>query len=326
MMKSRVLITGATGFVGPYLADLLLQKDYEVWGSGLPGEKHHLPDGVILRPLNLIHREELLVLLEECRPDTIYHLAAQSSVGRSWQNPLATMQVNLEGCINLLEAIRSLKMNCRVLLIGSGEEYGPVRPEELPIRETQLPDPRNPYSLSKLFQTTTGLYYHRNYGMKIYISRAFNHTGPGQGLGFVVPDFASQIAAIESGKQQDIIRVGNLSARRDFCDVRDVVKAYCNIVEQGKPGIIYNVGSGKAVSVKEILDKLLSLSRMPIEIEIDPDKFRPVDVPVIYGDITKIQEQTGWQPVIAIEDTLKDTLKYWRQELNEETFNPNETI
>lgn len=319
MMKKRVLITGATGFVGSYLAELLLEKNCEVWGTGLPGEKYGLPADTIVRPLDLNRKEDLSSLIKECKPEFIYHLAAQSSVGRSWQDPLQTMQINLEGCINLLEVLHRLKIDCKVLLTGSGEEYGPVQQIDLPIKETRTPDPRNPYSLSKLFQTLTGLYYFNSFGMKIYLARAFNHTGPRQNKGFVVPDFASQIAAIEAGRQEAIIKVGNLSAQRDFSDVRDVVAAYWQILETGQPGIIYNIGSGKPTSIQEILDILISLSEIPVQVEIDPEKFRPIDVPVIYSDISNIKSAIGWQPRINLEETIKDTLNYWRKQIYKET-------
>ncbi|WP_172674172.1 GDP-mannose 4,6-dehydratase [Syntrophomonas palmitatica] len=302
-----------TGFSGPYLAEFLLKQGLEVWGTGLPSQEGNLSPGVILRHADINRIDQILDLLEECRPESIYHLAAQSSVGRSWQEPAETMRVNLEGSINLLEALRKINKACRVLLVGSGEEYGPVSQDELPINESRRPDPKNPYSLSKFFQSMIGLQYFNNYKMDIYLARAFNHTGPGQGRGFVVPDFASQIAAIEAEQQEPVIRVGNLAARRDFSDVRDVARAYWSIMEEGTPGVIYNVGSGRAIAIQEILDYLLYLSPVKIKVEIDPDKFRPVDVPVLYGDISRLRADTNWRPEIPLEKTLKDTLEYWRK-------------
>ncbi len=315
MMKSRVLITGIKGFTGNYLSSYLQEKDYEVWGLGR-NELSALPhSSVCMHYADICSPEEITKVLEECQPDVIYHLAAQSSVGLSWEKPALTMKVNLEGTINLLETVRKLQLSSRILLIGSGEEYGPVESLELPINEEKSPNPQNPYSLSKYFQTLVGMQYFHSYGMNIFFARAFNHTGPGQTRGFVVPDFASQVAAIEAGLQEAVINVGNLSAQRDFSDVRDVVQAYWQIVEQGKPGTIYNVGSGRAIPIQTILDQLLLLSSKSIKIEIDTKKFRPVDVPIIYASISKLYEETGWQPYIELQDTLKDTLEYWRNEI-----------
>lgn len=319
MMKSRVLITGIAGFTGNYLASCLQDTGSEVWG--LDRDKLNPPSSssVSMHYADICNPEEITRVLEECQPETIYHLAAQSSVGLSWQEPALTMKVNLEGTINLLETVRKLQLSSRILLIGSGEEYGPVDSLDLPISEDKMPDPQNPYSLSKYFQTMVGMQYFYSYGMNIYFARAFNHTGPGQNKGFVVPDFASQVAAIEAGLQEPVISVGNLSAQRDFSDVRDVVQAYRKIVEQGKPGTIYNVGSGRAIPIQTILDQLLLLSSKTIKVKIDPKKYRPVDVPIIYASISKFHNETGWQPQIELQDTIKDTLGYWRNEIKKGT-------
>ena len=314
MMKSRVLITGIAGFTGNYLASCLLERGYEVWGLDRSELSGPSSSSVNMRYADICSPEETDRVLEECRPDAVYHLAAQSSVGLSWQEPAMTMKVNVEGTINLLETMYNLQLSTRILLIGSGEEYGPVDSLD-PINEEKLPNPQNPYSMSKYLQTMVGMKYFRNYGMNIFFARPFNHTGPGQNRGFVVPDFASQVAAIEAGFQETVIRVGNLSAQRDFSDVRDVVQAYWQIVEQGKPGTIYNVGAGKAISIQTILDQLLSLSSKAIKVETDPNKLRPVDVPVIYSSISKLHKEIGWQPHIELQDTIKDTLEYWRNEI-----------
>lgn len=326
MMKSRVLITGIAGFLGNYLANCLRDNNYEVWGMDCcDSGGSRLNSSIIMRRGDICSAEEMNLVLEECRPDVVYHLAAQSSVAFSWQEPASTMKINLEGTINLLETVRNLHLSSRILLIGSGEEYGPISPQELPINEDKLPCPQNPYSLSKYFQTMAGMQYFHNFGMDIYFARPFNHTGPGQKRGFVVPDFASQVAAIEAGLQEPVIKVGNLGARRDFSDVRDVVQAYCRIVDQGKPGRIYNVGSGKAIPVQIILDQLLSLSHTTIKVEVDPNKFRPVDVATIYGSIARIKDETGWRPCIEFNNTIKDTLEYWRAKTAKGNDNSNDS-
>ncbi len=315
MMKSRALITGIAGFTGSYLASCLQETGYEVWGLDRPGVYEQHLSNVTMRFADICSPEEITRVLEECQPDIIYHLAAQSSVAISWQEPAKTMKVNLEGTINLLETVHKLNLNSYVLLVGSSEEYGPVFSPDLPISEEKLPNPQNPYSLSKYFQTKVGMQYFYSYGMNIFFARAFNHIGPGQAQGFVVPDFAAQVARIEAGLQEPVINVGNLSAQRDFSDVRDVVRAYYWIVEKGKPGTIYNVGSGQAIAIRAILDRLLLLSSAAIRVEIDSKKFRPIDVPVIYASINRLYVETGWQPQIKIQDTLIDTLEYWRNEI-----------
>lgn len=317
-MKKRALITGETGFAGRYLSDYLNSKGYEVWGLDVVSYPEQSEQNIVIRTADISNNEQIEAVLAECQPDVIYHLAAQSSVAVSWQNPQATMRINLEGTINLLETVRKLKLDSSILLIGSGEEYGAIKPEDLPIDENQHPNPQNPYALSKLYQTLLGLHYMRVYNMKIYLARPFNHTGPGQNTGFVIPDFASQIAKVEAGLQDPVIWVGNLSAKRDFCDVRDVVRAYYSIMEKGQIGRIYNIASGQAVPIQSILDQLLSLSTVPIEVKIDQKKFRPADVPVIYSSISRIKAETGWEPQIKLYDTLKDTLEFWRTQVNKE--------
>ena len=317
-MKKRVLITGANGFAGQYLSNYLNSKGYELWGLDVDNHLGQSAQNITIRAADINSQEQIETVLAECRPAAIYHLAAQSSVAVSWQSPQTTMRVNLEGTINLLEAVKNLKLDSRILLVGSGEEYGAIQPEHLPIDESQNANPQNPYSLSKLYQTILGMHYLRAYNMNIYLARPFNHTGPGQKTGFVIPDFAAQIANIEAGLQDPVIRVGNLSAQRDFCDVRDVVQAYCAIIEQGQIGRIYNIASGQAVAIQSILDQLLSLSTVPIQVTIDQHKLRPVDVPMIYSSISRIQAETGWLPQIKLHDTLKDTLEFWRMQVKKE--------
>ena len=251
-------------------------------------------------------------MLNTHRPDHIYHLAAQSSVPLSWKNPNLTVDINIKGTINLLDAVRELDYKPRVLLIGSGEEYGRIRPDENPVNEDNKLRPGNIYAVTKATQNMIGELYAAAYGMDIVMVRAFNHIGPKQAPIFVVADFCRQVAEIEFGKQEPVIGVGNLSAKRDFTDVRDVVRAYEMLMENAKSGQIYNVGSGSAVEIRDILDIILRMSDKKIEVVIDENKLRPVDVPVIEADIRKITEDIGWKKEITLEQTIKETLDYWR--------------
>jgi GDP-4-dehydro-6-deoxy-D-mannose reductase len=242
-------------------------------------------------------------------------LAAQSSVGRSWEDPAGTIRPNILGSVNVLEEIKKTRFKPRVLLIGSSEEYGATRDQDGPLSEDRPLAPTNPYAVTKSCQEDFGRLYHHAYGLEIVMVRAFNHIGPGQRLGFVVPDFCSSIMAIERGKSEPVLKVGNLEAIRDFTDVRDIVRAYRFLLERGSPGEAYNVGSGCAVAISSILDILVGLSRVPLRVELDPGKYRPVEVRYIVADISKMRGETGWLPEIGLETSLADTLEYWRQAL-----------
>jgi GDP-4-dehydro-6-deoxy-D-mannose reductase len=270
-------------------------------------------DSVAIYDLNILEPETILPLLQKVHPDAILHLAAQSSVSVSWKNPDLTIDVNIKGSIHVLDAIRQLDYKPRVLLIGSGEEYGHILPEESPIQETNLTRPGNIYAATKACQNMLGKIYADAYQMDIMSVRAFNHIGPNQAPIFVVSDFCRQVALIEAGKQEAVIRVGNLSAARDFTDVRDVVRAYGLLIQHGRSGETYNVGSGHAIKIEDILQEILNCSSSSIQVEVDEAKLRPVDVPIIEADITKIQNETGWCPMLSIHDTIQDVLNYWRQ-------------
>lgn len=311
----NALIIGAAGFVGNYLIDHI-QKNC-VWSITVTKMKHENVswDGVDIRNVDILRKEEISDLLNEVRPDYIFHLAAQSSVVLSWKNPGVTVDVNIKGSLNVLDAIRELDYKPRVLLIGSGEEYGHVKECEVPIDEENVLRPGNLYAATKACQNMIGSIYAKAYGMQVMMVRAFNHIGPNQSPQFVVADFCKQIAEIEAGRQESVIRVGNLVARRDFSDVRDVVRAYVLLIENGIPGETYNVGAGKAVAIQEILERIVKLSKTPVTIELDQQKLRPVDVPIIEANIEKIQACTGWSPQIDLETTLNETLLYWRKEV-----------
>lgn len=251
-------------------------------------------------------------MMEHVQPDWIFHLAAQSYVLSSWHAPADTISNNIIGQLNILESMRELNINCRMLIAGSSEEYGLVNPDELPIKETNPLRPMSPYAVSKVGQDMLAYQYYMSYGFHLIRTRAFNHSGPRRGDVFVESNFAKQIVDIEKGRKEPIVRVGNLKAKRDFTDARDIVRAYCLAIEKGKPGDVYNLCSGKAISIQNLLDILVSKAGVEIKIEIDPNRLRPSDVPILLGDYTKFNKLTGWKPEIQLEKTLEDLLDYWR--------------
>ena len=312
MTDKRILIIGSAGFVGNHLIDYILanRNDWQITATKMPKEVIDKP--VDVRDLDITKPEEIDSLLDEVQPDYIFHLAAQSSVALSWRNPQLTININITGTVNLLDAVRKLEKQPRMLLIGSGEEYGHVKPDEVPIKEDNNTRPGNIYAVTKVTQNMIGRLYYEAYGMDIMSTRSFNHTGPNQAPQFVVPDFCKQVAEIEKGKKEPVIYTGNLSAKRDFTDVRDVVRAYCLLMEKGRAGETYNVGCGNAIEIRAILDMILSHSEKEIRVETDPAKLRPVDVPIIEADITKLKEDTGWTPEISLDQTITETLDAYR--------------
>lgn len=308
----KALIIGAAGFVGHYLINHLREQyGWSVTATKMKAEEL-VEDGITVRDLDILEKGEIETLLREEKPDYIFHLAAQSSVALSWKNPQLTVDINIKGTCNLLEAVRNLDHKPRLLLIGSGEEYGYILPEESPVAETNQVRPGNIYAATKACQNMFGNIYAKAYDMDVMMVRAFNHIGPNQLPTFVVADFCSQVAAIEKGEKEPVLYVGNLSAKRDFTDVRDVVQAYGLIMQHGKRGLTYNVGRGASVAIQEILEKILGFAKVPIKVEVDEKKLRPVDIPDITADIHLLQKDTGWQPEIPLEQTLEETLEYWR--------------
>lgn len=305
------LVIGAAGFVGKYLVDEMCANGMEAYATKLPHEQFEYPNAQVY-DLDIMDKEAIVALLFEIRPDYIFHLAAQSSVGLAWKNPGLTIDVNIKGSINVMDALRELFYKPRILLIGSGEEYGHIQPTETPIKESNLLRPGNIYAATKACQNMIGNIYSKAYDLELMMVRAFNHIGPGQAPMFVVSDFCKQVAEIEKGLKEPVMKVGNLAAKRDFTDVRDVVKAYVKLIQSGLAGETYNVGSGSAKEIREILNLIVSMSTVKIDVEIDPNKIRPVDVPIIEADISKINELTGWKPQIPLEQTINETLEYWR--------------
>lgn len=314
----RSLIIGGSGFVGAYLIRHLKELGQEVTVTKMPGERLERTDsdGIQVLDLNILDESAVLRAVALVQPDTVYHLAAQSSVAISWERPQLTADVNIRGCINVLEAVRAQKKKICVLLTGSGEEYGKIKPQELPVREDHPVRPDSIYAVTKACQNMIGAVYARAYGMQVVMVRAFNHIGPGQSPMFVVSDFCRQMAQIEAGSKEAIIKTGNLEAGRDFTDVRDVVRAYALLAERGRAGETYNVGSGHAVRIGDILKMIVHQSKLPVRVEPDPEKFRPLDVPVVEADIRRLRNDTGWEPKISLRQTIQETLDAWRQEVN----------
>lgn len=316
----RVLITGAGGFVGGHLVDLLLtQPEVHLHAAVFspPGMNPRL-DGrpITQHPADLRDSDAVRALIDESQPDRIVHLAALADVGASFRDPWATLENNIRIQVNLQEALRFSGANARVLIIGSSEVYGAAGGTADPIDENYPFQPASPYSVSKVAQDMLGLQYFVAHGMEIIRVRPFNHIGPSQKGGFVAADFASQIAEIEAGQREPVMAVGNLTAERDFTDVRDVVRAYWLLLDRGTPGEAYNVCSGTSRSIQSLLDTLLSFTSVPIEVRQDPARMRPSDVPRRVGDAGKLRAATGWQPTIPFEQTLLDILNDWRQSLD----------
>ena len=314
----RALIIGAAGFVGKYLIQHIHETyDWELYATKLAHETLDT-DHAAVYDLNIMDKDNTTAVLKEIAPDYIFYLAAQSSVALSWKNPELTVDINIKGCLNLFNAIRETGQKPRILCIGSGEEYGYIRPDQTPVREDTPLNPGNIYAATKACQNMLGAIYARAYDLDIILVRAFNHIGPEQAPIFVVSDFCRQVARIEKLHLEPVIHVGNLEARRDFTDVRDVVRAYGLLIQHGEKGQTYNIGSGHAVRIRSILDNILKLSSVPIRVEVDPSRLRPLDIPVIEADITRLQSCVPWKPEIPMEQTLTETLDYWRQETRSE--------
>lgn len=307
----KVLIFGGGGFVGSYLALELKKSGYEVFGSDQLEEDAVNSDNLsAYSKANLLNKDEVEALLLRVEPDAVINLAAISSVGASWNIPQLTMEVNVVGALNIMEAARKLENMPRLMFIGSSEEYEAI---DAPISEETALNANNPYGISKMTQERFASVYRERYGMKIFCVRPFNHTGIGQKDTFVLPSFCKQAAEIEKSGKPGVIHVGNLAAKRDFSDVRDIVRAYRMILESDNDSVIYNVGSGKAYSLQEMLDYIVGLSKQKIEVEVDKERFRPIDTPLVVCDYSKIEKDLGWKPEYSILDTLKEIFQYYVQ-------------
>lgn len=312
-MDKKILITGTSGFVGNHLIDnLITHGEKKIYGTFF-SENKDLKKEVEYIKVDLRNEDEVFDLIEKIKPDILYHLAAFTSASESFLSPKETFINNVSSQINILEAIKKNNLlDTKILLTSSAEVYGNVAKEDLPINEETVFNPTNPYAVSKLAQDFLGKQYFLSYGLKIIIMRPFNHIGPGQSDKFVVSSFAKKIAEIEKGKREPILPVGNLESKRDFTDVRDIVKAYALILEKGEFGQVYNIGSGKSHKISDILNMLLTYSSAKIKVEQDPKLLRPMDNPDLVCNFEKLEKVTGWKPEIDLEKTLKDTLDYWR--------------
>ncbi len=313
----RVLVTGVTGFAGSHLVDYMLTRgDCQIFGiqrwRSRTENVEHFADQITLLECDLRDATSTRDALEKVRPDWIFHLAAQSFVPTSWTAPTESLTTNILGQVNLFEGVRHVGLKCRIQLACSSEEYGMVRPDEVPIKETNPLRPLSPYAVSKVTQDMLGYQYWMSWKVDSVRTRGFNHEGPRRGPVFVASDFAKQIADIEKGRKPPVLSVGNLEARRDFTDVRDMVKAYWLSLEKCEPGEAYNICRGRAWAIREVLDLLLGMTKAKIEVRQDPARLRPSDVPVLLGDNSKFVKATGWQPTIAFEQTLLDMLEHWR--------------
>ena len=313
----RLLITGITGFVGSHMAEYAISRGAEVIGSvrwrSRTENIEHLQGQLRLIECDLRDTASVHRLLAASVPTHVIHLAAQSFVGASWHMPGETLSTNMTSQLNLLEGIRDFPDPPRFLAIGTSEEYGLVYPDELPIRETNPLRPLSPYAVSKVGQDLMGFQYFQSYGLPIVRTRAFNHEGPRRGDVFVTSNFAKQVAEIESGRQDPVIHVGDLTPRRDYSDVRDIVRGYWMLLEQGEPGEVYNLCSGRSWTIQRVLDFYLDRSQAKgIAVQVDPARLRPSDVMVLEGDPSKIHKALGWQTEIPFEQTLTDLLEYWR--------------
>ncbi|MBZ4654817.1 MAG: gmd [Peptococcaceae bacterium] len=316
----NILITGITGFAGSHLAEYALQQPgVKVYGtirnrSRLDNIEHLLPH-IHLLECDLRDPFSVRRVLVEIRPERIFHLAAQSFVPTSWKAPEETLTTNILSELNIFEAVRQENFPTRIQVACSSEEYGLVYPEETPIKEENPLRPLSPYGVSKVAQDLLAYQYHASYGLFTVRTRSFNHTGPRRGEMFVTSNFAKQVVEIEKGLREPVLYTGNLEALRDFTDVRDMVRGYWLALEKGEAGEVYVLASGKAYSIRQVLEMLLELSPIKITVETDPARLRPSDVPILLGDASKFRARTGWQPEIPFLKTLEDLLNYWRAKL-----------
>ena len=313
----QIFVTGATGFAGSHLVDQLLAQGHSVVTLLHPATSHQqLPNHPALSGVegDLLNPQSLKTAVAAVQPDVIYHLAGQAYPARSWENPALTLAINTGGTANLLDAAVAVGRP-KVVIVTSAEIYGYVGQADLPLTEASTPQPRHPYGVSKWAAGMLTAVYWQRYGLPVVEARPFNHIGPRQALGFVVPDFASQLAAIKLGQKPARLSVGNLDAQRDFTDVRDVARAYIALAERGEPGESYLICSDQPVSIHYLLNVLIDAAGVVVDVAYDPERMRPSDTPCLYGSYAKIQQATGWQPHIHLRQALADALDDWLNRL-----------
>jgi GDP-4-dehydro-6-deoxy-D-mannose reductase len=309
---AAVLVTGAAGFAGSHLIDLLRQQQHEVVAWQRPSSAangNHTPN-VRWQAVDMLDRAAVARAIADVKPDEVYHCAGAAHIAQSWSGAADTLSANVMGTHHLFDALRNAGIKARVLIPGSSYVY---RQADHPLSETDPIGPASPYALSKLAQEMLGKRANEDDGQTVFLTRSFNHTGPRQDATYAAPGFARQIAMIEAGRMPPTIEVGNLDASRDICDVRDTARAYLAIVAKGRPGVIYNVCSGRAVKIRSILDRLVAMSRVDVRIHVDPNRYRPNDNPMLVGNPARIQSDTGWSPTVPLDETLADLLSYWRK-------------
>ncbi len=313
----RAFITGITGFAGSHLAENLLNHNYEVFGTSLMGERRDyvagIKNAISIATADINDARALKKAVTSAKPQVVFHLAALAAVGRSFTVPVDTMTINLMGTQNLYEILRNSKSVQKIVFVSSADIFGPLPPAKMPIKPDYPLHPVSPYGASKAAADILSYQYFRAYGLPIVRIRAFNHTGPRQGTGYVIPDFCSQITRIESSGRRGTIKVGDTTARRDISDVRDIVNGYRQAAVKGKPGEAYILASGKADSIRHYLKLLTNMSTAEIDIKIAKELLRPVEVPLLVGSIAKSKKELGYNPKYKIEQTLLDTLDFWRK-------------
>lgn len=317
----QALITGVSGFVGRHLVRQLLEDGWRVGGLVHPSDGDHaaqLASNVELFHGDLLDDGAVVDAISRWRPETIYHLAAFSNPESSWGQSRRTLETNIIGTHNVLQAALESGLRPRILLVGSCQQYGLVPEDQQPISEERAQRPLSPYGVSKVSQEVLGQRFFLAEKIPVLLVRSFNHTGPGQDSSYVCSSFARQIAEIERGLREPRLRVGNLSARRDFIDVRDVVSAYRRVIDEGEPIVPYNVCRGEAPSIRALLDQLLALTPAEVEVEVDRDLYHAVDVPLLLGDNTRLRKNLGWEPRFSMKQTLADLLEDWRGRVDRE--------
>jgi len=318
----RALITGVCGFAGSHLADYLLtHTDLEVYGTDIVSggaNIAHIRDDLELIVGDMSDAEVASEILSQANADYVFHLAAQAFVPLSWSNPWQTMENNIRSQLNILQIMVDSGVRPKVLVVGSADEYGMILPDELPVTEDTPLRPYSPYAVSKIAQDMLGYQYFVSHGLPIVRVRPFNHIGTRQSPAFVTSDFANQIAEIEDGRREPRLLVGNLEAKRDFTDVRDMVRGYYLALERGEDGEVYNLGAERASSIREALEALLEMSEAQIDVVQDPSRMRPSDVPVVVSDCSKFRQRTGWRATVNLRESLREILDYWRERVKED--------
>jgi GDP-4-dehydro-6-deoxy-D-mannose reductase len=319
MSKPIAFITGIAGFAGSYLAEELLACGYRVYGGIYPSESPENLESVInhvtLVKLDILDAGNCRAAIFALKPHFIFHLAALASVGQSFEKERLTLRVNFEGTLNVLQAAMAVSNLKQMIFVSSPDCYGIFRPKNKTLTENQPLNPISPYGISKASAEQASLFYFRQHNLPVTVARSFNHSGPRQNENFVIPAFSKQIAAIEADLQKPVLSVGDLSAKRDLSDVRDITRGYRLLAEKGKPGRVYHLCSGKAVSIQRVLDSLLRLSSKKIRVKVDKSRLRKSDIPILRGDNRRAVQELGYKPRYTLQATLKDTLDYWREKL-----------